>query len=643
MCANAQQPVPADVLLLPPAASSFVLSPNAQWLVNVEHRGARYYLRFTDLQQMAEARTIDAGFYRPHDLTWANNDTLMYVVEGAIHRIDARTGADRRLLRRAFNKGKMLAEDWHIHRRINDVPNSIVIEAEIKGKQRRYTNLYRFDINTRALEQLTDGKRSGINDWRVDHAGQPVLGIRRTNADVTHFIPRNNKPGFERHSARHPDAIVTLDYRGSDYLSRRFAFADVSTSGDKLLVAENLSTGRFRIVEYSPQDDTLGNVIFSDAHYDAFDPLGPTTGQAILQSSKGQIVGVRYRRDRLGVHWLDPDIQALQETIDQRWPDNQNVLLGYSLNHGIAVFRSTDTARRGYVYIYRELEGTAQYIRHTRLTPHLDNYELPTTQTIRYRARDGYEIEGYLTLPTDSSSDTPPLVVLPHGEPFARSSADFDPQVLYLASRGYAVLEPNFRGSTGFGRDHLFAGIRELGGLMIDDITDAAIWAIETKLTNANAVYIMGSSYGGYAAMMSVLRYPDVYQGVIAHAAPFDLVRSIKRMKSAKAQLAYDYWTEFAGDIRKDKKQLIAASPYHLIESLEVPHLIFHGAKDANVDVEQSLRLEARMQALGMQPNVRIINNAGHNFGGLDDFSYSLELIVDQLDQWQLNNTETPK
>ena len=185
----------------------------------------------------------------------------------------------------------------------------------------------------------------------------------------------------------------------------------------------------------------------------------------------------------------------------------------------------------------------------------------------------------------------------------------------FFASRGYAVIDPNFRGSIGFGKSHLSQGFGELGGTMIDDIVDAADWAVSEGIADPENVFVIGSSYGGYAALMSAIRYPDRFSGLVAHASVTDLRAHIKSLKKKGATFAYEYWEEWVGDSRSDKKALRASSPLYQIENLTVPHLLFHGAKDRIVDVEQTERLEEALLDRGRDANVKFLANTGHTFG----------------------------
>jgi dipeptidyl aminopeptidase/acylaminoacyl peptidase len=239
---------------------------------------------------------------------------------------------------------------------------------------------------------------------------------------------------------------------------------------------------------------------------------------------------------------------------------------------------------------------------------------LGQTFVTEYAARDGLAIPAYITLPPDLNSLADakdlPFIVHPHGGPAARNFLRFDFDVQFLVSRGYGVLQMNFRGSEGYGRDFADAGHREWGQAMQDDITDGAEWLIETGIANANRMAIMGGSYGGYAALMGAVKTPTLYQCAISFAGVSDLP---ELLKLERRFIGGKYATRFIGDLWKDRKMLRENSPAQRADAIQVPVLLMHGDADTVVDVDQSERMAKALREAGGQVEYRVFENGDHH------------------------------
>jgi dipeptidyl aminopeptidase/acylaminoacyl peptidase len=232
---------------------------------------------------------------------------------------------------------------------------------------------------------------------------------------------------------------------------------------------------------------------------------------------------------------------------------------------------------------------------------------------VRYTARDGLVIRGYLTLPKGVPAKNLPVIINPHGGPWARDNWGYNPEVQFLANRGYAVLQMNFRGSTGYGRKFLEASFKQWGLAMQDDITDGVEWLIKEGIADPKRVAIYGASYGGYATLMGITKTPDLYAAAVDYVGVSNMFSFMKTIPP--------YWkpflemmTEMVGDAEKDKAQLTATSPALNADKIKTPLFVAQGAKDPRVVKAESDQMVEALKKRGVAVDYMVKDNEGHGF-----------------------------
>jgi dipeptidyl aminopeptidase/acylaminoacyl peptidase len=321
-----------------------------------------------------------------------------------------------------------------------------------------------------------------------------------------------------------------------------------------------------------------------------------------------EIIGVRGPGDRPAEHWLlkdNPDAlthQALERAFPQ-----QRVTLASSSDDGrwVIVFVDSDV-NPGEYYLFDTTTKHAEFLRAARTW--IDPKQMRPKEPFTLKARDGLELQGYVTRPTGDGPH--PMVVLPHGGPHGyHDTWEFEPEVQLLASRGYAVLQVNFRGSSGYGMDFVRAGYREWGGKMQDDIADATRWAIEQKIAAADRICIYGASYGGYSALMSAAREPDLYRCAIGYAGVYDLELMYQSGDTPDSRNGVAYLERVLGS---DVARLHAQSPTYNAQSIKAPVLLIHGKADWRADYEHAERMKAALEKNNKKFEWMVLGREGH-------------------------------
>ncbi|MEE8295324.1 MAG: alpha/beta fold hydrolase, partial [Sphingomonadales bacterium] len=326
----------------------------------------------------------------------------------------------------------------------------------------------------------------------------------------------------------------------------------------------------------------------------------------------GNIVGAYYHDNGNKYVYFDKDFKKFHAMVDKALPGTNEWLTSRTRDgKRYLVYSSSDIDSGSYYYFDTETKQMAfLQARYPMLDPQL----MSPMQEITYKARDGMEIQGYLTIPVGKEVKNLPTVILPHGGPTARDYWGFDWLVQFLASRGYAVLQPNFRGSAGFGKDFENAGKREWGLKMQDDITDGALWLVEEGITDPERMCIFGWSYGGYAALAATFTTPDLFQCAVSVNGISDLYRLVTEESNF---LGLSEWGEEIGDPQSpsDKARMKATSAIENIDKIRMPVLLLANNDDTVVNYLQSKRFHDKMQKAGKYSEYIEMKEGNHSAG----------------------------
>ena len=456
-----------------------------------------------------------------------------------------------------------------------------------------YPSIWRIDLSSLKETEVVK-PRTGVWRWFADSAGVIRAGLGldqdrywllyRENADA-HFRRvlkrRLTQDGVVRQIERYIPVV------GSD---RGYVIADTGS-------------GRFALHRYDFQADTIGEVVFQHPQVDV-------DGFSYSRDT-GDVAAVRYVDDRDRTLWLDPKMKDLQAKMDDALPGAINRVVSRSQRSNRMIVLSRASNEPGTYFLFDVDKLRMNSLAH----PHaaLDGKTLAEMQSVAYRARDGLQIPAYLTLPSGRAPKGLPLIVMPHGGPYVRDKWGYDAEVQFLANRGYAVLQPNFRGSTGYGKAFVEAARGEFGRKMQDDLDDGVRWLVSQGTVDPKRVCMMGASYGGYAAMWAAARNPEIYRCAISFAGISD-VGAILRYDRGRF-IAGRYYRNFRDRIRGDPDFNVSEiSPLFAVERIKTPLLLAHGKDDKTVPVAQSAKLHDALTKAGKPHEYVVYEGEGHGF-----------------------------
>ncbi|HXD05876.1 MAG TPA: prolyl oligopeptidase family serine peptidase [Burkholderiaceae bacterium] len=349
---------------------------------------------------------------------------------------------------------------------------------------------------------------------------------------------------------------------------------------------------------------------------DGFDYLGSRE----VEHGSGKTLGIHYEADAAGSYWLDPWMKAAQTAVDALLPGTINKLLCTKCVGAPRLLVSSYSDRQPPIYYIFDT-GTKKLDLIGASRPWINPAQMATQEFVRIAARDGRSIPTYITSPRGKSDAPRPAVVLVHGGPTVRGNVwGWNAEAQFLASRGYVVIEPEFRGSYGFGWEHLSAGFGQWGQAMQDDVTDATLWAVKSAHVDAGRICIAGASYGGYAAMMGLVREPQIYQcgvnwvGITDPALMFDLPYSDISEDEKRFGLPV-----LIGDPKKDPELFRKISPVAQAARITKPVLMAYGSFDRRVPMEHGKQLRSALAGHNKDVEWVVYSYEGHGWGSREN------------------------
>ncbi|WP_036186405.1 alpha/beta hydrolase family protein [Marinimicrobium agarilyticum] len=355
------------------------------------------------------------------------------------------------------------------------------------------------------------------------------------------------------------------------------------------------------------------------------DPENDVNGRLLYSSKTGEVIGVSHVNGQGFTFWKD-EYKNFQAAINNALPNTTNYIIDFSEDEQkYLVLASSDTDSGTYFLGDREA-GTLDAIayRYQQLPPE----KMQPQKTYNYKARDGLEIEAFLTLPEDYAGEPVPAVVFPHGGPIAQTTRGFNYWTQLMANRGYAVLQMNFRGSSGKGVAFMQAGLKNWGEEMQDDVQDGALKMIEDGIADPEKICIVGGSYGGYAALMGAAKTPDFYRCAFSFAGVSDVPALVRRYSSRYSKT--DIVDLQIGD---DREQLSAISPVNLASDITIPVMLVHGAQDEQVRVSQSQDMAEALERAEASFEYIELEGANHYLSHNDDRLATLGALERFLEQ----------
>ena len=615
-------PIPTDVLFRQDLITTMALSPDgAHVAALVQGRGDDAdRIVVIDLGTFKTKRSITAGEYSARSISWASPTRILasfgvprtvrgetYTVGSRLVTLDIDTG-DMAVMFEG-QKSALRRNRWlgRVASTLPNDPDHVLMPAATSSGQ----HLWRVNIETGAAEIAERGRDRTVY-WFMDGAGRAVMRIDANSTYRTLYV-------YVRDEADPDDwkRLRKIRVRDDDQDSRDFWPVAPAPGDSRYYVLAHPEDEEFATIKlYDYEADELLETVIDAGDADVL--------RAITSAKTGELLGAQVMRDRIETILLDKTAQAHIRGLDAYFENDANVRFWGGSDKGrYALLFVSSPTRPGEFWVYDYEERAVTYLMDDK--DGIDAASLGRMEVMAYASRDGTPLTAYVTHPAGAGPDDPaPLVALVHGGPEARDAYDFGRWVQYLASRGYRVVQPYFRGSEGKGRAFAAAGYGQWGGLMQDDVSDAVMALQADGLAEPETTCIVGASYGGYAALYGGATTPHLYACAASLNGVTDLVSQLRfdRREHGKDSEVYEYLLRGIGDPKRDKARLDAASPLAYAQSYPVPVHIGYAEDDRRVPQSQSKAMVKALRKADRPVTVIAFEDEGHSMSWSADRRY---------------------
>lgn len=518
-------------------------------------------------------------------------------------------------------------EDWHLYRVHLDDPDAPPVDLTPMDPGSRVVGVEPYPPVPGTVLVAMNRRPLFFDLFRVDVAtGETVVHLEQDDPTGSVLYDRDGVPAF--HTALAQDGTVefsAIDPDGGRRLLRRTGGAEhpvgvhpqlVTADGKGLLVGSFQDGDDLRLVriDHATGDETV--VAAVDGHdLDITGAMVPGVLPPVVYTHRGtgEVLAARFTGDRPHVEVVDPDFAEVHASLQR-------------LSDGVLGTLTSDEAGRRWIATFvhdRDPGATWLHDRETgesrflfRSQPHRDAAVLAPMTPVAFPARDGLPLHAQLTLPVGVEPRALPLVLLVHGGPWYHDSWGYSPDVQFLANRGYAVLQVDFRGSLGHGRRHLTAAIGEFARAMHDDLVDAVDWAVAQGYADPDRVGIYGGSYGGYAALVGVTVTPDRFAAAVDYVGISDLANFLRTLPPFVRAYNVNSWFRYVGDpeIPEQEADMLTRSPITMVEKIRTPLLVAQGVNDVRVVQAESDNIVASLRERGVPVEYLLAEDEGHGF-----------------------------
>ncbi len=583
--------------------SGFKISPNGKYLAYLKpfQKRMNIYVRKTDGSQ-PEKRVTNQTTRDIIDFGWKENETLIFIRDFGgdenfhVFRVSV-TGEDEKDLT-PFENTRVGIIDY-----LDNISDDYILVGTNQREKSAF-DAYRLNIKTGDIKMIAKNPGSFMS-WLTDHKGQLRVAFSTEGTDTSIYYRDKEEEGFQK--------VMTTDFKNTCN-PIMFDF-----DNKNIFVLSDLEKDKTAIELFDPTEKKILSTLFSHPEVDV--------SGLVYSKKRKTLLAAHYITWKMEYHFFDSEYKNILQDLQLKVPKKEISITSWDREENLCVVVSYSDRNAGSYYLYDVKNKKLEKMADAR--PWLKEDDLVEIKPIKYLSRDGFNIHGYLTLPKGKKENLP-VVIHPHGGPWSRDIWIYNPTVQFLANRGYAVLQMNFRGSTGYGKKFWTAGFKQWGKKMQDDVTDGVHYLIEQGIADKDKVAIYGGSYGGYVVLAGLAFTPDLYVCGIDYVGVSNLFTLLASIPPYWKPLLEQMYEE-AGHPEKDKDLLKEISPVFHADKIKAPLFVVQGAKDPRVKKAESDQIVAALEKRGVEVPYLVKENEGHGFRNEEnriEFHYLMEAFL---------------
>ncbi|MBA3650900.1 MAG: S9 family peptidase [Chthoniobacterales bacterium] len=587
-----------------PVSRGYDLSPDGTMLSFLQPWESRMNI-FVRPTAGGEAKRVTSEKSRDiRDYAWKGNKFLVYAMDDKgdenfhIKRVDLKGGEAKDLT--PFPKVRSdIIDD------LADISETDIL-ITLNKRNPEVFDAFRLNVATGEMKMVAENPGK-VDRWITDHAGVIRAATETDGVNASLLTRPDEKTPFKK--------VLTTDFRES--ASPQFYTFD----NKNLYAISNIGRDKQAVVTIDPSNGKELEKLYEN----------PVDVSALAHSKKRKVVTfVAFDTWKTERKFFDSQTEAMYKTLAEKLPGYEVEVVANDKAEDKFIVVASNDRTPGSRNLYDAKTGTLTKL--VEVAPWLKESELAPMKPIEYKSRDGLTIHGYLTLPVGREAKNLPVVINPHGGPWYRDTWGFNPEVQFLANRGYAVLQMNFRGSTGYGRKFWEASFKQWGQSMQNDITDGVNWLVKEGIADPKRVAIYGGSYGGYATLAGVAFTPDLYAAAVDYVGVANMFTFMKTIPPYWKPFL-DMFHEMVGDPEKDKAMMEAVSPVMHADKIKTPLFVAQGAHDPRVNKDESDQMVEALKKRGVDVEYMVKDNEGHGFHNEEnrfDFYEAMEKFLDK-------------
>ena len=628
-----QKLIPLDVMFKQNNRSHFTISPNGKYYIEVIDKNEDSYLfnrsttiNIIDIDKYELVHRIPLDFFGIDAVYWLTNERIIYESKGAIKAVDIDGKNLVEIVSRINYKKKSTYWNWQANLRYNSIISLLYNKSHQILVQTYDSNLHAAikEINIYTGEEyvIMNADTHKVNHWITDAFGNIRMAVKISDKGMSYYYkyePKTKtlkpciiKIGGNQYS-------FTIDPR--THLKQYLTFEGFGYNPNIIYITSNIFSDKREMFSYDIEKEEVIETFVADVNCDVKDLDGEGI-KFIFDYNNAEIAGFKYTCLTPKYKWLSSSFSEKVAKLNSQYPQFFNEIIDLDVSGNRLLIHQWNDSSTGNIGVFDVRENSYAVMFH--FNEELNEYALSKSKVVIAKTRDNYNIPCYFNLPVNiKENEKIPLVVLPHGGPWARDYWHLDGFSQYFTSRGYATLRINYRGSTGFGKSHVLAGVSSLDEVMVNDIADATQFVLEKFPLDKENVFMFGHSYGGYATYFCLVKYAELFNAGISIAAPTDIKAWMKKQKDDDNYYSYEFWNTALGS--NESSYLKKISPISYANDINSPLLIMHGGNDKTVPVDQAENMIEKIKKHNKNLEFRIWNSADHSFTDIDDFKEMLE------------------